>query len=95
MTNTIDNTTTLDKLKRENEELREQLQNMEKSKTDASTRIDAFVETWYEENKDLVDIGEIQICGSYKVDLIPDEMEKRIYSKMLKIVYSFLARGMV
>jgi chromosome segregation ATPase len=90
-----ENTTTLDKLKKENKELRERIEHLEKCKKDANTRIDAFVETWYEENKDLVDIGEIQICGSYKVDLIPDELEKRIYSKMLKIVYSFLARDMI
>tara|TARA_A100001015_G_C14924964_1_gene685934 strand:+ start:62 stop:349 length:288 start_codon:yes stop_codon:yes gene_type:complete len=86
---------TLDMLKKENAELKEKLMYVEKSKKVASARIDAFVDEWYEENKDLVDIGEIKICGSYKVDLIPDELEKRIYSKMLKIVHSFLARDMI
>lgn len=85
----------LSTLQAENKKLRAKLDNLEKTKTDAVLRIDNFVEEWYNENKDLVDIGEVQICGRYKVDLIPDELEKRLYAKMLKIVYAFLARGMI
>lgn len=84
----------LSALQAENKNLRKKIENIELVKNNASERIEQFVERWYEENKDLVDLGEIEICGRYKVDLIPDEMEKRIYAKMLKIVYAFLARGM-
>tara|TARA_Y100000748_G_C15501688_1_gene490392 strand:+ start:338 stop:661 length:324 start_codon:yes stop_codon:yes gene_type:complete len=52
-------------------------------------RIDKFVDKWYENNKDSIDIGEVTICGQYKIDLIPDEMEKRMYSKMLKLVNAY------
>ena len=82
-------------LQLENKNLRKKIENIEVVKNNASDKIEQFVEKWYEENKDLVDLGEIEICGRYKVDLIPDEMEKRIYAKMLKIVYAFLARGML
>lgn len=85
----------LSALQAENKKLRNKIDNLEKIKTDAVLRIDNFVEEWYNENKDLVDIGEVQICGRYKVDLIPDELEKRLYAKMLKIVYSFLTKGMI
>lgn len=85
----------LSALQSENRKLRNKIENIELVKNNASERIEQFVEKWYEENKDLVDLGEIEICGRYKVDLIPDEMEKRIYAKMLKIVYAFLARGMI
>ena len=85
----------LSALQAENKNLRKKIENIELVKNNASERIEQFVERWYEENKDLVDLGEIEICGRYKVDLIPDEMEKRIYAKMLKIVYAFLARGMI
>lgn len=85
----------LSALQAENKNLRNKIENIELVKNNACERIEQFVEKWYEENKDLVDLGEIEICGRYKVDLIPDEMEKRIYSKMLKIVYAFLARGMI
>lgn len=82
-------------LQLENKQLRKKIENIEVVKNNTSDRIEQFVEKWYEENKDLVDLGEIEICGRYKVDLIPDEMEKRIYVKMLKIVYAFLARDML
>ena len=82
-------------LQLENKNLRKKIENIEVVKNNASDKIEQFVEKWYEENKDLVDLGEIEICGRYKVDLIPDDMEKRIYAKMLKIVYAFLARGII
>ena len=82
-------------LQLENKNLKKKIENIEVVQNNTSDRIEQFVEKWYEENKDLVDLGEIEICGRYKVDLIPDEMEKRIYAKMLKIVYAFLARGML
>lgn len=82
-------------LQSENKLLKIKLKSYEESNARANFAIDEFVEKWYEENKDLVDIGEVQICGSYKVDLIPDEIEKRIYSKMLKIIYAFVSKGIL
>jgi len=78
----------VEELNIENRRLHERIKYLESSQH-MNDRIDKFVEDWFEKNKDTVDIGEVTICGRYKVDLIPDEMEKRIYSKMLKIVSAF------
>lgn len=56
-----------------------------------SEYIDKYVDNWFEKNKDDVDIGEVTIAGSIKVDLLPDELEKRIYKKILKIALSFMS----
>tara|TARA_Y100000389_G_C17419496_1_gene495831 strand:+ start:1334 stop:1621 length:288 start_codon:yes stop_codon:yes gene_type:complete len=84
----------IDALEIENASLAQKIGELDKKERNMSTRIDEFVEEWYEQNKDLVDIGEIEICGKYKVDLIPDDLEKRIYTKMLKIVFAYLARSL-
>ena len=52
-------------------------------------RIDDFVDNWFEANKDDVDIGNIKI-GPFQVDLLPDEMEKHIYKKSLKIFVTMM-----
>lgn len=78
----------IEDLTNENRRLYEKIKYLESSQH-MNDRIDKFVDDWFEKNKDTVDIGEVTICGRYKVDLIPDEMEKRIYSKMLKIVSAF------
>jgi hypothetical protein len=52
-------------------------------------KIDDFVDNWFEENKDDVDIGNIKV-GPFQVDLLPDEMEKHIYKKSLKIFVTML-----
>jgi len=52
--------------------------------------IDAYVDKWFEENKSAVDIGEIEIMGNLKVDLLPDELEKHIYKKVIKIMFSLI-----
>jgi len=74
------------KLKNENETLKK---NLEISKTEWSDNIDKFVDNWHEENKDNVDIGVIDF-KLFKIDLFPDKLEKYIYKKILKILYSFL-----
>ena len=51
--------------------------------------IDVFVEKWFEENRDNIDIGVINF-GLFKVDIFPDYLEKHIYKKVIKIVYSFI-----
>ena len=53
-------------------------------------KIDNFVDTWFEANKDDVDIGNVEI-GPFKIDLLPDEMEKHIYKKSLKIFVTMMA----
>lgn len=80
-------------LQAENKLLKKKIEKMENTHLNISDRIDNFIDLWYEENKDLVDIGEVTIGGRFKVDLIPDELEKRLYSKMLKITYAFISRG--
>ena len=52
-------------------------------------KIDDFVDNWFEANKDDVDIGNIKV-GPFQVDLLPDEMEKHIYKKALKIFVTMM-----
>ena len=49
--------------------------------------VDEFVDKWYEDNKDQVDIGNVYV-GPFKVDLMPDTLEKNIYKKTIKIMFS-------
>tara|TARA_B100001996_G_scaffold187008_1_gene143047 strand:+ start:612 stop:995 length:384 start_codon:yes stop_codon:yes gene_type:complete len=70
----------------ENQILKEKLKNSEKEWVD---HIDIFVEKWYEENKDNIDIGVVNL-GFFKVDILPDYIEKHLYKKVLKILYSYL-----
>lgn len=50
--------------------------------------IDEFVDQWYKTNKDKIDIGVIDF-KIFKIDLFPDYLEKHIYKKILKIMFSF------
>jgi len=52
-------------------------------------RVDDFVDDWFEKNKDEVDIGNVKV-GPFEVDLLPDEMEKHIYKKSMKILLTML-----
>lgn len=56
-----------------------------------SEYIDKYIDNWFEKYKDDVDVGEVTIAGSLKIDLLPDELEKRIYKKAIKIALSLLA----
>lgn len=49
--------------------------------------VDEFVEKWYEKNKDQVDIGNVSV-GPFSIDVMPDTLEKHIYKKTLKIMFS-------
>ena len=51
--------------------------------------VDDFVEEWFEKNKDDVDIGNVKV-GPFEVDLLPDEMEKHIYKKTMRILLTVL-----
>ena len=70
----------------ENELLMERLN---ESDNQWAQNIDVFVEKWFEENRDNIDIGVINF-GLFKVDIFPDYLEKHIYKKVIKIVYSFI-----
>lgn len=74
------------KLEIENKQLREQLKS---AKDEWSHNVDEFVEKWFDENQDHVDIGVINV-GFFKIDLFPDYIEKHIYKKVIKILYSFI-----
>ncbi len=76
----------IEKLISDNEKLKEQLK---ESDNQWATNIDVFVEKWFEENRDNIDIGVINF-GFFKLDLFPDYLEKHIYKKVLKVVYSFI-----
>lgn len=51
--------------------------------------IDEFVDKWYNENKEQVDIGVVK-CGPFTVDVMPDYVEKELYKKSFKIMFSLL-----
>tara|TARA_B100001057_G_scaffold464825_1_gene520347 strand:- start:282 stop:593 length:312 start_codon:yes stop_codon:yes gene_type:complete len=55
-----------------------------------SSYIDDYIDTWYEENKEDVDIGVIKLFGMFSIDVMPDELEKHIYKKVFKIMFSLL-----
>ncbi len=69
--------------------LKKQIERTQEAEKDWALKIDEFVENWFEENKDDVDIGVIHI-GPFTIDIFPDFLEKYIYKKFLKIAYSFL-----
>ena len=79
-----------EKILEENNKLKTQINSkMEMNNTlDWSNNIDDFVEQWYEENKETIDIGVIDF-RLFKIDLFPDYLEKHIYKKILKIMFSF------
>ena len=51
--------------------------------------IDEFVDKWYKENNEQVDIGVVK-CGPFTVDVMPDYVEKELYKKSFKIMFSLL-----
>ena len=77
-------------LRKRIEDLESQLIDVEKSSWD--TAIDKYVDEWFENNRDVVDIGSVKIMNRLKVDFIPDELEKHMYKKVIKILYSILQR---
>jgi|TARA_Y100000992_G_C21254691_1_gene487864 hypothetical protein len=56
--------------------------------------IDIYVEKWYDNNNDEVDIGRIQLWEIFgfkkEIDILPDVVEKHIYKKMMKILFSII-----
>ena len=77
------------------EELEKKIEGLEKKlklleEKQWSNYIDEYIDTWYEENKDEVDIGRIKLFNLIPIDVMPDELEKHIYKKVLKIMFSLL-----
>lgn len=56
-----------------------------------SVFIDNYIDTWFDKNKSDVNIGVIDVYGMFKIDVLPDDMEKYIYKKILKIIISMVA----
>lgn len=52
--------------------------------------IDKYVDKWFDTNKSEVDIGVVNVGGLFTIDLLPDTVEKYIYKKVIKIVFSLV-----
>tara|TARA_Y100000389_G_C17454254_1_gene516962 strand:- start:1941 stop:2336 length:396 start_codon:yes stop_codon:yes gene_type:complete len=78
-----------DELITENENLKMQIEDLKSNSNEWAENIDEFVDQWYETNKENIDIGIIDL-KFFKIDLFPDYLEKHIYKKVLKILFSFM-----
>lgn len=88
----------LDILSRENEELKTEvaalkaiIDKIQSEKTKSwSEIVDEKVDNWFEKFRDEVDIGRVttfEFLGKkYEIDVLPDNMEKAIYKKCIKII---------
>tara|TARA_A100001035_G_C27779238_1_gene500791 strand:- start:1360 stop:1707 length:348 start_codon:yes stop_codon:yes gene_type:complete len=91
----IENNEKIEKKQLTKEELEKKIEGLEKKlklleEKQWSNYIDEYIDTWYEENKDEVDIGRIKLFNLIPIDVMPDELEKHIYKKVFKIMYSLL-----
>ena len=79
----------LEKANTDVKQLRKNIKNLQNKSF--SDYIDSYIETWYENNKDDVDLGVVSCFGGLiKADLMPDELEKYIYKKIFKIAFSLI-----
>lgn len=69
--------------------IKDLLNQLDEKENSWAKNIDEFVDKWFDENKDEVNIGVINF-GLFKLDVFPNYLEKHIYKKVLKILYSFL-----
>ena len=80
----------LQELLDENKLLKDKINILENEKKESfNDYIDKYIDTWFENNESHVDIGVITIFGM-KIDLLPDYIEKHIYKKILKILFSMI-----
>ena len=79
-----------DDLVEENKVLRQQIEILKKREKTWDQIVDTKVDAWFEKHKDKVDIGKISVFKlfgqKYEIDILPDEMEKAIYKKCIKIM---------
>lgn len=79
----------IQKLKNEIKSLKETMKTKQEERW--SDFIDTYIDNWFDKNKSDVNIGVIDVYGMFKIDVLPDEMEKYIYKKILKIIVSMMA----
>jgi len=72
-------------------EYEKKISEYEKKKNNYSNFVDNYVEDWFEKNKEDVDIGKINI-GMFEIDILPDYIEKYIYKKILRILFSIILK---
>ena len=81
----------------ENEYLKKRMKLLEKNVNEVenkwSENIDSFVDQWYAENNETIDIGILDF-KLFKIDIFPDYLEKYIYKKIIKIMFSFLKHSL-
>lgn len=53
--------------------------------------IDKYIDKWYDVNKKEVDIGVVNVGGLFNIDLLPDNVEKYLYKKVIKIIFSMVS----
>ena len=84
-----------DDLVEENKVLRQQIEILKKREKTWDQIVDTKVDAWFEKHKDKVDIGKISVFKlfgqKYEIDILPDEMEKAIYKKCIKIMLSMFS----
>ena len=73
------------KLESRIKELEKQLQEVHEKKW--HHYVDEFIDNWYEKNKEQVDIGKTKL-GPFTIDLMPDDLEKNLYKKTFKIMFT-------
>ena len=79
------------KNKKDVNEYEKKISEYEKKKNNYSNFVDNYVEDWFEKNKEDVDIGKINI-GMFEIDILPDYIEKYIYKKILRILFSIILK---
>ena len=53
--------------------------------------VDQYIDKWYDVNKKEVDIGVVNVGGLFNIDLLPDRVEKYLYKKVIKIIFSMVS----
>ena len=92
--NNINNTPpTYNELLKENNSLKESIKIMKEKQL--NEQVDNFVDEWFDKYNDEVDIGKIAMFNvfgkEYEIDILPDNMEKAIYKKCIKIMITLLS----
>lgn len=73
----------------ENERQKKRIDHLQQLNVCWTDKIDDYVDKWFEKNKEQIDIGLIKLPFGFTVDVLPNDLEKHIYKKILKILFSF------